>query len=210
MRNDHVGRTIAVYDAMAEKYARKLNDYAPLPERERFISLLSRHANILDVGCGPGRDADYFATKGFRVTGVDLSEKLLEVARARVPQATFCKQDFRRLRFSKQSFDGIWACASLLHLQRNEVLPVLKKIFQLLKSGGTLFVMVKEGEGEGDVAEELSSHLMRHFTYFQQEGLKDLIQEAGFEIVEQYSCNEKDRRPDHRDLWWIASFSKKP
>ncbi len=210
MRNDHVAKTIAVYDMMAEKYAKKLNDYAPLPERERFISLLPNHAHILDVGCGPGRDADYFTANGSSVTGVDFSEKLLEIARLRVPQAIFYKQDFRSLRFSKQSFDGIWACASLLHLKRHEVPIVLNNFFQLLKSGGILFIMVKEGSGEADVAEELSFHLSRHFTYFQKEEVKHMVKDAGFEVIEQYAYNEKDRRPDHRDLWWISSFSKKP
>lgn len=80
----------------------------------------------------------------------------------------------------------------------------------MLTSGGILFIMVKEGKGEAYVAEELSSHLSRHFTYFQQKELKDLVKDAGFEIVEQYTYNEKDRRPDHRDLRWISSFSRKP
>lgn len=210
MRNDHIRSTIAVYNAMSQKYAKKLDDYAPLPERERFISLPPPRAQILDVGCGSGRDAEYFTAKGFRVTGVDLSEKLLEIARQRVPQAAFYKQDIRSLRFPPLSFDGIWACASLLHLKRHEVPIVLNNFFQLLTPGGILFIMVKEGKGEADVAEELSSHLSRHFTYFQQQELKDLVKDAGFEDIEQYTYNEKDRRPDHRDLWWISCFSRKP
>lgn len=210
MRDDHIKKTIAVYDTMADAYAKKLNDYAPLPEREKFVTLLSSHAHILDVGCGPGRDAEFYVAKGFSVTGVDFSKKLLEIARRRVPHATFYKQDFRSLRFPKQSFDGVWACASLLHLKRHEVPMVLNKFFQLLKSGGVLFIMVKEGKGEADVAEELSSYLSRHFTYFQREELKRLLENTGFEIIEQYTYNEKDRRPDHRDLWWISSFSRKP
>ncbi len=210
MSDDHVKNTIAVYDAMAGKYAEKLNYYAPLPERERFISLLPHHAHILDVGCGPGRDADYFTANGSSVTGVDFSEKLLEIARLRVPQAIFHKQDFRSLHFSKQSFDGIWACASLLHLKRDEVPAVLGSFFQLLKPGGVLFIMVKEGSGEADVTEELSSHLSRHFTYFQKKELKNILKDAGFEVEEVYTYNEKDRRLDHRDLWWISSFFRKP
>lgn len=194
---------------MAEKYARKLNDYAPLPERERFISLLPRRAQILDIGCGPGRDADYFTTKGFCVTGVDLSEKLLEVARARVPQARFSKQDFRRLRFLKQSFDGIWACASLLHLHRAEVPQVLENFFHLLKPGGILFVMVKEGLGEADVKESLSSNMVRNFTYFTLTELKKLLENSRFTVEEIYTWNEEIRRPGRRDLVWISSFSRK-
>lgn len=87
---------------------------------------------------------------------------------------------------------------------------VLNNFFQFLASSGILFIMVKKGKGEANVAEELSSHLSRHFTYFQEDELLGLVKDAGFEVVEQYTYNEKDRRPDHRDLRWISSFSKKP
>lgn len=209
MRNDHIHRTIAVYDAMAKEYAEKLNDYAPLPEREKFISLLPKPACILDAGCGPGRDSEYFFHKGFTVVGADLSEKLLAIAKQCVPQATFSKQDLRSLHFPKRSFDGVWACASLLHLKRREVSKVLREFFQILKPRGLLFIMVKEGKGEADIAEKLSSYLSRHFTYFQSEELKNLLKDTGFEVIEQYKFNEKDRRPDHRNVWWISSFSRK-
>lgn len=210
MRDDHIKRTISVYDTMVEKYAKKFNDFALLPERETFISLLPKFARVLDAGCGPGRDCEYFVSQKYSVTGVDFSEKLLEIARKRIPQATFYKQDLRSLRFPSQSFDGVWACASLLHLKRYEVPMVLGKFFQLLKPDGILFIMVKEGSGEEDIAEELSFHLSRYFTYFQQEELKKLVKDSGFEVIKQYAYNEKNRRPDHRDLWWISSFSRKP
>lgn len=209
MSGDHVAKTIDVYNAMAHEYAKKLNDYAPRPEQEKFVALLPKNATILDAGCGPGRDCEYFVKQGLKVIGVDLSDKLLDIAKQRVPKASFSKQDLRALIFPPNSFDGIWACASLLHLHRAEVPQVLENFFHLLKPSGVLFVMVKEGKGEADVAEKLSSHLLRHFTYFQQEELKDEVKEAGFKIIEHYSYNEKDHRPDHRDLRWISSFSRK-
>lgn len=81
MSDDHVTKTIGVYNAMADEYAKKLNDYAPRPEQEKFVSLLPKNATILDAGCGPGRDCEYFVKKGLKVVGVDLSDKLLDIAK---------------------------------------------------------------------------------------------------------------------------------
>ena len=210
MSDDHVAKTIAVYDQIAHQYASKLDDYAPRPEQEKFVSFLPKYARILDAGCGPGRDCEYFIKQGFEVVGVDLSDKLLDIAKQRVPQASFYKLDLRSLVFHPNSFDGIWACASLLHLKREEVPAVLSIFYALLKPTGILFVLVKEDSGEADVTEELSSQLSRHFTYFRRKELKIKLKDVGFEVEELYSYNEKDRGSDHRDLCWISSISRKP
>lgn len=125
MSDDHVKKTIAVYNAKAKEYASKLDDYAPRPEQDKFISLIPKTGVVLDAGCGPGRDSEYFFQRGLSVTGVDLSKKLLEIAKNRVPQVKFLKQDLRKLKFPSNHFDGIWACASLLHLKREEIPTVL-------------------------------------------------------------------------------------
>lgn len=209
MSDDHVTKTIDVYNAMADEYAKKLNDYAPRPEQEKFITLLPKNATILDAGCGPGRDCEYFVKQGLKVVGVDLSDKLLDIAKQRVPKASFYKQDLRKLHFPIHSFDGIWACASLLHLHRAEVPQVLQNFFHLLKPSGILFVMVKEGLGEADVKESLSSNMVRNFTYFTLTELKKLLENSRFTVEEIYTWNEEVRRPGRRDLVWISSFSKK-
>jgi len=209
MVDDHVKKTIAVYDAIAEEYAGKLDDYAPRPEQDKFISLLPKSASILDAGCGPGRDCEYFVQQGLKVVGVDLSKKLLEIARKRVPQAEFLKQDLRKLEFSVSSFDAIWACASLLHLRREEVPAVLQSFNKLLKNNGVLFVLVKEGKGDAEITEKLSSNTARHFTYFTLDELKKLLEDANFIVEDIYPWNEEVRRPGRRDLVWISSFSRK-
>ena len=207
--NDHIAKTVAVYDTIADEYNKKIDDYAPRPEREKFIEMVTPHGRILDVGCGPGRDCEYFVSKIFDVNGIDLSEKLLELAKKRAPTAEFQKQDLRELNFPNESFDGIWACASLLHLKREEAPAVLSSFSTLLKSGGVLFVMLKEGKGEADVQDPLSPNISRHFTYFGIEELKEMLIKVGFFVVDIYRWNEEVRRPGRRDLVWISSFSKK-
>src|SRR3990170_4876613 len=117
MSDDHVATTIASYNAFAEVYAQKNAANTPAPERELFLSKLPAHAAVLDAGCGPGRDSKYFCSAGHDITGIDLSSKFIQMARQAVPKATFTLMDLRKITFPDQSFDGIWACASLLHLE---------------------------------------------------------------------------------------------
>lgn len=210
MDDDLVKKTIAVYDTIASSYAKQIEKYAPDIERNKFINLIPKGAKILDAGCGPGRDCYYFAKHGLNIIGVDLSEKLLEIAKKRVPQATFIKQDLRKLDFPEQSFDGVWVCASLHHLNRNDASRVLGKFFQLLKPNGVLFISVKEGTGEEDVRESLSSGLPRHYVYYKLEELKKLLEKAGFVVTEIYTWREEDRSGGRSDLVWLSSFAKRP
>ena len=209
MPTDYISKTIAVYDQLAQYYARKTADYAPLPEREKFIQLVPKECKILDAGCGPGRDSSYFVSQGLQVTGIDLSDKLLEIARTTAPDVTFLHQDLRHLNFPPLSFNGIWACASLLHLQRAEIFPVLTNFYEVLMPDGILFIMVKSGKGEADVKEKLSNNLSRHFTYYETEELKELINKAQFQLIDIYEWNEKERRKSQRDLVWISCFAIK-
>ncbi|MBI2598308.1 MAG: class I SAM-dependent methyltransferase, partial [Candidatus Diapherotrites archaeon] len=66
------------------------------------------HAKILDIGCGPGRDAKYFSEQGLDVTGIDLTSNFVKMASKNVPNATFKHMDMRSLDFPEDTFDGIW------------------------------------------------------------------------------------------------------
>lgn len=207
--NDSVSKTISVYNQIAEEYAQALNDYTPDIERDRFVSLLPEGAAILDLGCAAGRDCIWFASKGFVPTGVDLSDKLLSIARKNAPQLTFHKKDVRDLDFPDASFDGIWACAVLLLLKRDEIQGVLRQCHWMLKKGGVLALLVKEGEGEGDVVEALSSGVSRHFTYFRKDEIEKYTTNAGCKIIDMYQWNSKDRYGPDRDVEWISCFARK-
>ena len=209
MATDHVRKTIATYDTIAADYTSKTDLYAPLPEREKFLSLLLPAGSILDVGCGPGRDSAFFVSCGFSVVGVDLSEELLSIAKKRVPTATFKKQDLRKLSFPKETFHGIWANASLLHIKRSEVTGVLQRFYEVLKPDGILFILIKEGKGEGYKRYKLAQSKPRYFTYFERSELHDLLAGAGFMILDSYTWDQKDRWPERPSEVWISSFSRK-
>ncbi len=207
MSSDHTKTTIATYNKTAKEYILKVQKYAPVPEREKFMSLVTPGGKILDAGCGSGRDANYFASKGFTVTGIDLSDTLLSYAKdTAYPNARFLTMDLRAINL-KESFDGIWACASLLHLKRGELLPVLKNFQRMLTPGGVLFLLMKEGTGEKLVTSGTIEGDTRFFTYYTSDELRALLETAGFVVTDMYTWDQKDRHGERQNEVWISTFA---
>jgi SAM-dependent methyltransferase len=114
---------------------------------EKFISYLPEAGNILDLGCGSGRDSLYFINKGFDVTAMDGSEELCQLASIHIGQDVLHMQ-FSELDF-QEVFDGIWACASLLHTTPEQLHEILGKISDSLNPGGVLYMSFKYGDFQG-------------------------------------------------------------
>ncbi|MGL5624860.1 class I SAM-dependent methyltransferase, partial [Cetobacterium sp.] len=91
---------------------------------------------ILDLGCGSGRDAKHFIDKGYKVTALDLSPVLAAKASKYIGQQVIVG-DMKDLDYNDK-FIGIWACASLLHLTEDEVLETIKRCHKALKKDGVL------------------------------------------------------------------------
>jgi ubiquinone/menaquinone biosynthesis C-methylase UbiE len=189
----------ATYDRIARDYAEDhKRDTWSLAMVERFVQLLSKRARVLDVGCGPGWEAQRFARAGFRVTGIDISPKLIALAKRRVLRGRFIVGDMRSLPFAAGTFHGICAKASLLHLQRREVPSVLASFRRVLKRGGLLLVAVKEGRESEVVRErEYGYRFERPFTYFGYRELTRMLERAGFHIREElrYVKRKPGKRP---------------
>lgn len=99
---------------------------------------------ILDLGCGSGRDSKYFLDSGFELVAIDISEKLGKIASEYIEQKVII-QDMRKLDYQDE-FIGVWACASLLHLDENEIVETLRKIFKSLKKDGIVYISFKYGD----------------------------------------------------------------
>lgn len=99
---------------------------------------------ILDLGCGSGRDSKYFLDSGFEVVAMDISEELGKRASEYIGQKVII-QDMRELNYQDE-FIGVWACASLLHLDEDEIVETLRKIFKSLKKDGIVYISFKYGD----------------------------------------------------------------
>ncbi|MCE1270582.1 MAG: class I SAM-dependent methyltransferase, partial [Acinetobacter sp.] len=108
-----------------------------------FLRYLPDHAVILDLGCGSGRDTLAFKNKGYQVTATDYSQKLVDMA-SRLTEINVRFESFYDLSEPNQ-YDGIWACASLLHCERKRLPEVLEKILKALKVNGICYMSFKYG-----------------------------------------------------------------
>jgi len=179
-RRTSVGRTTIAYDNIAARYAAR--EVYPL-ERElaRFRRMAPEHGLALDVGCGPGQYARALESGGLRVVALDLSTSMLRQAHASgTPRLV--RADMRRLPFASGCTDGCFACASLLHLPRAQASQALLEFRRVLRTGGALYVGVKEGQGEQWVAGQEGYE--RFFVYYQPEEIDRTIQAAGFDLVD--------------------------
>lgn len=197
------------YTEIAERYIVVRDDMLLIPELEMFIELLGGTC-ILDAGCGPGRDSRYFQKKSLKVTGIDFTKRFILLAKQRVPGVEFRVMNIIDLKFKEAKFDGIWCCAVLSHLKQADLLKALREFHRTLKSGGVLFVSIKAGIGQRLVQEPLFDNKARFTAFLQKNEVSEYLQEAGFNLVNIHTFNERERfGPKHRDLDYIATFSLK-
>ena len=137
------------YESNAEHYAAETFSADMSEQYQRFLPLLKKGAKILDVGSGSGRDACYFQKHGYQVTALEPSKNLCREIRKVFSGEIICS-DIQNYR-PKERYDGIWACASLIHLQEEEILRFFEKIDLYLNDNGVVYVSGKNGIPTGEV-----------------------------------------------------------
>lgn len=140
--------TLSYYNLSAHAYAADTLNADVSKLYEFFLPRLPAHATILDLGCGPGRDSLHFLREGYRVQSIDGSPEFCKLASQLTGQAVLCRT-FEDIDFTEE-FDGIWACASILHVPSTRLPLVLENISRALKKGGHLYASFKYGTFEGD------------------------------------------------------------
>ena len=164
-----------------------------------FIKNLSEETGeILDLGCGSGRDSKYFIELGYKVTAIDLSPVLAEKASKYIGQGVIVI-DMKNIDF-KDKFIGVWACASLLHLSYEEILETLNKIYTSLKNNGVVYASFKVGSQDYEKND-------RKFTCFTKERFSKLIEKSDFYLKEIFETS--DVRAGRGDEKWLNVILKK-
>lgn len=204
-------KLIETYNEIADKYY-ELRENMVLYEEMDFFNKLINGRNILDAGCGNGRDAVIFSEKGFSVIAIDNTENQLEIARKRTNSGKieFLKMDILDLKLSKEYFDGIWCCAVLSHFYYQEFSSILKSFYNILKENGILFFTVKKGIGECYIKENEFAGIERFTSFFEEHIINDLLSENGFKIIKSYVYNEQKKfTSKNRDIDFIVVFCMK-
>ena len=185
--------TIDYYDKNATEYSESTIGVDFSATQERFLRYIPSHAKILDFGCGSGRDAKYFLDKGYDVDAIDGSKEFCRLAS--VYTGITVKQMLFQELASVNEYDGIWACASILHLQKDDLILVLHKMATALKNTGVIYASFKYGTFFGE-------RQGRYFTDFNEERLTEILA-----LVPELQCREfwisSDVRPDRSDEKWL-------
>ncbi len=137
--------TLEFYNQNAKLYCEQTINGNLEENYKRFLTRLSKGAYILDFGCGSGRDSKYFLDNGYKVKAIDGSIEMCKLASKYINQEVTCMK-FEELN-DINVYDGIWACSSILHIEKEKLENVLKKMLNSLKPNGIIYTSFKLGEG---------------------------------------------------------------
>ncbi|MBR2256468.1 MAG: methyltransferase domain-containing protein [Blautia sp.] len=193
--------TIQYYEDHAKEFTANTIDADMEELRRRFLARLPEGARILDFGCGSGRDAKAFRDLAYEVTALDGSETMCRIAGDFTGLPVRCV-DFRAYSPAQgERYEGIWACASLLHLKKKELLPVMRELGKALEPGGILYLSFKYGDYEGE-------RNGRYFTDFTPEGFCEFLNRIPEFRQEEYWVTG-DVRPGRGEERWLNMILKK-
>lgn len=179
---DHVGHKGSFRDMMVLKFKKFLID-----------------GKILEIGSGPGIDAKKLVDVGFDYVGTDASEEFVKLAKELNPDIKFLTMSIEELDFPKNTFDGFWTSATLLHIPKNKIDLVLKKIKNVCKIGSIGLITLKEGQGE--IEEERTG---RWFSFYKRQEFEKILKANGFEIIDFEKLKDwREEKPD-----WLLFYVK--
>jgi 2-polyprenyl-3-methyl-5-hydroxy-6-metoxy-1,4-benzoquinol methylase len=193
--------TVSWYDENAQKYFAETKDFSMQKKYPQFLSHVPDGGEILDAGCGSGRDAKAFSQLGYKVTAFDASSELAKLASEntglQVIHTTFEK--FK----SVKRFDGIWACASLLHVPKENFEGAFTNLTNHLNANGVLCASMKLGETEEKDSKG------RFFNYVTPEELKKIFSKhKNIKLLEMTQAENTFRVGDHPFISFVIKRIK--
>jgi SAM-dependent methyltransferase len=191
-------KTIDYYNQYADEFTASTFEVDMKSLYQPFLDLLPVNAHILDLGCGSGRDSLVFKNKGYRVDAMDYSEALVKKA-TELTGIQVKHQSFYELN-EVAVYDGIWACASLLHCERYRLAEVIEKMLQALKPNGVIYMSFKYGDSDREKDG-------REFTDLNERQAQNLLaQFKQVSLVQQWIT--VDKRPDREEQWLNILWKK--
>lgn len=192
-----MNKTVEYYNNRADSYVEDTINLDMGDIRSRFLSYLPANAKILDAGCGSGRDTIAFIKEEYDVDAIDASQVMCEIASENTGIEVKCVS-FEELT-GEPVYDGIWACASLLHVKREALESVLDNLHGLLKSGGVIYASFKYGDKER-VKDD------RYFNDMTETLAEEYFAKA-FRVVEIFI--NSDHRSDRPGESWVNIIARK-
>ena len=161
-----MSNTLNYYNENAKSFIEGTVNVDFVKVQDIFLQLLPSRGTILDFGCGSGRDTKYFLEHGYKVDAIDGSIELCKFAS--VYTGINVKHKLFHELTDAEKYDGIWACASILHVKKTELSEILQKMCNATKNNGIIYVSFKYGNFEGE-------RNGRYFTDMTEESMSELL-----------------------------------
>lgn len=191
--------TLDYYNSNAKDFVSGTVDVAFTDIQDIFLEYIPDGGKVLDFGCGSGRDTKYFLSKGYDVEATDGSEELCKIASeytgVKVKQMLFEELD------EIEKYDGVWACASLLHVEKKLLPEIMKKIVSATTMGGTVYMSFKYGDFEG-------VRNGRFFTYLTEESFREILKAVPELVIEKLWISA-DVRAERGEERWLNTVLRK-
>lgn len=150
----------------------------------RFCDSFSIGNKICNVGCGPTEDiTNILKERSMQITGIDISERCIEIAKMKNPEVTFLREDFLKSTLEENYFDGVISYHSLMYTPLRHIDIYFKNILRILKKGGKVLLATKEGNGETISNKILGITVNQPETYFTMSEIKNYFNKNGFKII---------------------------
>ncbi|WP_167957020.1 class I SAM-dependent methyltransferase [Anaerosporobacter faecicola] len=195
--------TLDYYNKRAQEFVDGTVDVHFTEVQELFLSYLSNGNKILDLGCGSGRDTKYFLEKGYQVDAIDGSAELCKLATeyTGIPVKHMVFEELNE----KEQYEGVWACASILHVPRRSLPNILSKITDATKKDGIVYISFKYGNVEG-------IKNGRYFTYLTEETLIELLEQGqtkNYKLAVEKQWVSGDVRVNRGEERWLNVILRK-
>lgn len=191
--------TRAYYEKNAEAYCKETLNYDVSEIYKPFLECMSAGGHILDLGCGSGRDSKAFLNMGYMVTAIDGNAAIAACAEEVIGQRVLVN-NFQELAYT-DAFDGIWACASLLHCTRSQMTNVLNRIATALKPDGVAYMSFKWGD------DETVDERGRYFSNYTDVSLRGLLSQITSLEIMNIWCYSKPLRGSEQK--WVNALVRK-
>jgi ubiquinone/menaquinone biosynthesis C-methylase UbiE len=192
------------YDQVAHDYA-SLEGEAKWPRMQwikKLMNLLEPGSSVLDLGCGSGDPADIEIAKKHKITGVDISQTQINLARQKVPDGNFIHADAATIDFPPASFDAVMSFYTLEHIPRQEHESVLEHIYHWIKPGGYFLISMEAGDYDNVIGDWLGVPMF--FSCFNPEMMNQLVVDGGFELLETIIETQLEGKTEIPYHWILA------
>ena len=191
--------TLTYYNSKARDFVQNTVDVPFTDIQDAFLECIPAVGYVLDFGCGSGRDTKYFLEHGCMVDAMDGSLELCKAA------SEYTGINVKHMLFQelneKEKYDGIWACASILHVKKEELPEIIHKMSMSAKANGIIYLSFKYGDFEGE-------RNGRYFTDMTEESMAELLVDfPEFTVEKQWITS--DVRVGRGDERWLNMILRK-